>query len=143
MKKILKIVWIFIVSIIVFLIIVFTLVWVNTAWIDEKANEVINKIQAWNIEALYTEIQKIEKETKIENWLTLKELTNAIILPSGQADLRTIKNVVWTWRWFENNMKYIQWEWDLDNGLRIELKLEFLEKDWKYLFYGIFWKQIK
>lgn len=140
MKKALKIVWIIFASIIWFLILVFALVWVTTAWIDDKANEIITQMQAWNIESMHSEIALIEQNNNIENGLTLEELTNAIILPSWQADLRTIKNVSWNERWFENEIKYIKWEGDLDNWLKIEIRLDFIETETWYLFYWINWQ---
>ena len=142
MKKFLKIVWIIFAVIIAFLVIVFVIVWLNTSWIDEKANKVISEIQNWNIEQLYSEINSIEKANNIKNGLTLEDLKNAIILPNGKADLRTIKNVVWNGRGFENSMKYIEWDWELDNWIKIHLRLEFIEKDWEYVFFWINWKAI-
>jgi len=139
MKKALKIIWIIFASIVWFLIIVFAIVWVSTSWIDEKVNEVVTKIQTWDIQSLYSEMQTIEKDNWIKNWLSLEDLTNAIILPSWQADLRTLKNLNWTWKWFENNIKYVEWEWDLDNWITIKIRLDFVEKDWEYLFYWINW----
>ena len=143
MKKFLKILWYIFLGLISFVILVFIIVWVTTKWIDEKANEVISQIQAWNIEPLYNEIHNLEVEANIPNQLTFEQFKNAIILPNWLADLRTIKNISWNWRWFENNVKYIEWDWELANWMKIHLRLEFVEKDWKYIFYWIVWNQIQ
>ncbi len=139
MKTFLKIIWI-IAAIIIWIIVI---VMFNTAWIDEKANDVIKNIQAWNIDTLYSEIKEVEKAKWVENWLKLETFKNAIILPTGQADLRTIKNVSWNWRWFENWIKYIEGTWNLWNWMKINLRLEFIEKDWVYKFVWINWQQAK
>ena len=143
MKKFLKVLWYIFLGILVFVVLVFIIVWVSTKWVDERANDVISQIQAWNIEQLYNEIHNLEVEANVANQLSLEQFQNAIVLPNGLADLRTIHDVSWNWRWFENNIKYIEWDWILWNGIKIHLRLEFLEKDWEYKFYWIVWNQVQ
>jgi hypothetical protein len=143
MKKFLKVLGYIFLWLVAFVVIVFVIVWITTSWIDEKANNVIFNIKQWKIESLFNELHSIEVENNVANQLTIEELKNAIVLPNWKADLRTLGDVNWDTRWFENGIKYIEWEWVLWSWLKIRIRLEFIEKDDNYIFYGITWKQVQ
>ena len=92
---------------------------------------------------MHSEVREIEDMANSKEHLSLEDLTNAIVLPSWKADLRTIKDVSWTWRWFENSVKYIEWNATINDWIKIKIKLKFVKKDGEYLFLWISWNAVK
>lgn len=127
MKKFLKVIGI----IAAFIVVIIAIVFLGTSWVRDAANEVVDQISQWQLEAVYN-------SSALVSIMSYNDFAGNMWVGTPMS-IENAKLRWWNGRGFENSEKYIYGTFVFEDWTEEILTFWFEKVEDEYIFLGITW----